>query len=49
MYDLKGKEVLKQELNKNQETIAVTTLSSAIYLVKVATDKGIFEKKILVQ
>jgi hypothetical protein len=49
VYDLKGKEVLKQKLKKNQETIAVTSLSSAIYLVKIATNKGVFKRKILVQ
>lgn len=49
VYDLKGTEVLKQKLYKNQESMNVATLLSAIYLVTVKTDKGVFKKKILVQ
>lgn len=48
IFDVQGKEVFKQKINRNQNEISVKELSNAIYIVKVETDQGIFKRKISV-
>lgn len=49
IFDILGKEVFKQKLNKTQDKLSVKELSDAIYIVKVETDKGNFIRKICIQ
>ncbi len=50
VYDMAGKQVIKQSLNASTSTYKLNTqsLKSGLYVIKVNTDKGIYNEKLLI-
>ena len=49
IFDVLGKKVISTEVNKNLNTINVSTLSKGLYLVKLKSSAGIITKKMIKQ
>ncbi len=49
IYNVLGKEVLRQQLNTNKKKIDVSQLSKGVYLIKLSSDSGTITKKLIKQ
>lgn len=48
LYDILGKLILRENINKNEATISINNLQTGIYIVNLKTETGILSKKIIV-
>ncbi|GAA4291631.1 endonuclease [Aestuariibaculum suncheonense] len=49
IYNILGKEILKQHLNANNKKIDVSALNKGVYLLKISSDSGTITKKLIKQ
>ncbi|MCH4552444.1 endonuclease [Aestuariibaculum lutulentum] len=49
IYNVLGKEILKQHLNTNNKKMDVSTLNKGVYLLKISSDSGTITKKLIKQ
>lgn len=47
LYDINGRELIKQKITDSNTLINVSSLSNNIYYIKLVTNKGVFVEKIL--
>ncbi len=47
ILDISGKVILQKSITGELQTMDVTSLNSGVYIVKAATDKGIFNRKLI--
>jgi hypothetical protein len=46
VFDIKGKQIMRHELNDTNVEISLEKLASTVYFLLIETDKGVFKKKI---
>lgn len=49
VFNVAGQQIFSKNLNSNQHTLSVANLSEGIYLLRVQTDKGLHQKRMVVR